>query len=262
MSWFADMVRDGQFYRRVYLQPAFVTCVAVLALAGGGMSLKVQGLGLLKKSPLPLKKSLELLDENGLGRYRVVDRSRIENSEVVKELGTEDYIQWVIEDTEAPVDSPVKRVFLFVTYYGLPDRVPHVPEECWAGGGYQRRSSGRVGLSIDDNGGFRREIVARCLVFGSSRTGPGQAHREFPVLYFFRVNDEYSGSRNGARIALNKSAFQRFSYFCKVEFVFNQCPVGPTKGVAAAACEEFLSVVLPVLEREHWPDLQKARSGG
>jgi hypothetical protein len=256
------MVRDVEFAKRVYLQPAFLTCVAVLALAGGGMSLKTHGLGLLKKSPLPLKKSLELLDENGLGPYRVVDKSRIANNEVVKELGTEDYIQWVIEDTDAPVDSPVRRLFLFVTYYALPDRVPHVPEECWAGGGYQQRSSGRVSLSIDDKAGFRRGIGARCLVFGSSRTGVGQPRHEFPVLYFFRVNNEYAGSRNGARIALNKSAFQRFSCFSKVEFVFNQMAVGPTKGAAVAACEKLLGVVLPVLEREHWPDPQKAGSGG
>ena len=124
MLWFADMVRDVEFAKRVYLQPAFLTCVGVLALAGGGMSLKTHGFGLLKKSPLPLKKSLELLGENGLGPYRVVDKSRIANSEVVKELGTEDYIQWVIEDTDAPVDSPVRRLLLFVTYYALPDRVP------------------------------------------------------------------------------------------------------------------------------------------
>ena len=41
----------------VYTQPAFVICVAVLALAGVGMSVAKRQLGLyLKKEPLPLQR--------------------------------------------------------------------------------------------------------------------------------------------------------------------------------------------------------------
>ena len=49
---------------RVYLQPAFLICVIVLAIAGAGMSITMKHLGIiLDKEPVPLKKSLEMLDE-------------------------------------------------------------------------------------------------------------------------------------------------------------------------------------------------------
>ena len=61
----------------VYLQPAFVICVAVLATAGAGMSVTINKLGLyLKKEPIPLKKSLDLLDEDGLSQYKVEQNNK------------------------------------------------------------------------------------------------------------------------------------------------------------------------------------------
>src|SRR4030042_1968105 len=123
------MMSDTKHYMRVYLQPAFVICVLVLATAGAGMSIAMRNLGIiLKKEPLPLKKSLELLDEADLTPYQVVPpKLRIANQEVLELLGTEDYIQWILEDTEQSPTSPVRRCLLFVTYYPLPDRVPHGP---------------------------------------------------------------------------------------------------------------------------------------
>ena len=78
--------------------------------------------------------------------------------------------------------------------------------------------------------------------------------QQFPVLYLFRVNGEYAGSRDEARMALNKNIFRKHSYFCKVELVFNQSRVAPTKEEAVTAGERILAVLLPVLEQEHWPD--------
>ena len=53
-----------------YFQPAFLICVTILVVAGAGMSITIKSLGLyLKKEPLPLKKSLDLLDEYGLSHY-------------------------------------------------------------------------------------------------------------------------------------------------------------------------------------------------
>ena len=60
-----------------YLKPAFLICVAVLALCGGGMSIAVKRLGgYLKKEPTPLKKSLDRMDENGLGVFKVVRKGK------------------------------------------------------------------------------------------------------------------------------------------------------------------------------------------
>lgn len=243
-----------------YFQPAFVICVAVLALFGAGMSIAQKKLGLaLKKEPLPLKRSLNLLDEAALAPYRVVAKLKIENEEILKSLGTSDYIQWVLEDPCQPAESPVQRVMLFITYYALPDRVPHVPEECYTGGGYQRVATEEVRFHLAE-AGRERDIPGRYLVFDAKSMDLLFTAAQFPVLYFFRVNGQYAGSRDGARMALNRNIFSPYSYFSKVELVFNQSSSAPTKAEAVAAAEKLLGVVLPQLEQYHWPDEQGLRS--
>jgi hypothetical protein len=253
------MMANRKINIRVYAQPAFVICALVLAVGGIGMSMTMRKLGIiLEKEPLPLRKSLDLLDEAALTPYAVVEpKLKIENKEVLKSLGTNDYIQWVLEDTEEPAGSGVKRCLLFITYYQLPDRVPHVPEECWTGGGYQRLGSEGVTLDISGRAGFQARITAKYLVFGPRKTSIWQNRQRIPNLYFFRVNGQYAGSREEARIVLNKNLFGKSSYFCKVEVVFNRSSTVPGKEEVVMASEKLLSVILPVLEREHWPDWER-----
>jgi hypothetical protein len=243
---------------RVYLQPAFLLCVLILVAAGSSMSIAIKSFGVyLKKEPLPIKKSLEFLDECDLAPYRVVlPKLKIENEEVLAALGTEDYIQWIVEDTEASADSAVKMFMLFVTYYQLPDRVPHVPEECYAGGGYQKLASDSITLEVDNKSGFKKVIRGKYLVFGGTKANLWRSSKKFPVLYLFRVNGEYAGSREEARLTLNKNLFHKHSYFSKVEIVFNQSSVEVSKADAIAASEKLLAAILPVLEQEHWPEWQ------
>jgi len=240
--------------KAAYLQPAFLLCVVVLGLAGAGMSVAKKQLGLyLKKEPLPLKKPLGAMDEAKLAPYRVVARHSIENEDILRSLGTEDYIQWVLEDPRVPGDNATRNVLLFVTYYKLPDRVPHVPEECYTGGGYRRIATNGVTFQLGAQDGAR-SIPGRYLLFGASAGNVLQSGGQFPVLYLFRVNGEYAGSRDDARMALNKNIFGKHAYFCKIELVFNQGYVAPAKAAATEASEKLLSVILPILEQEHWPD--------
>jgi len=248
-------MRDFRNDIRVYFQPAFLICVAVLTTAAAGMSIAIKSFGVyLKKEPLPLKKSFDLMDKSDLSFYKVISKHKIENEEVITALGTEDYIQWILEDTEAADNSPAEKFMLFITYYPLPDRVPHVPEECYTGGGFQRLASDSVKLEINNNADFKRELRAKHLVFGSTKADPWRKGDKFPVLYLFKVNGEYAASREEARIALNKNLFRKYSYFCKVELVFNQALIPPDKEQAIEAGEKLLSVILPVLEAKHWPD--------
>ncbi|MBW7989585.1 MAG: hypothetical protein FVQ84_06155 [Planctomycetes bacterium] len=251
-------MRDIRNNIRVYFQPAFLICVAVLTTAGAGMSIAVKGFGVyLKKEPLPLKKSFDFLDESDLASYRVISKIKIENEEIITALGTEDYIQWILEDTEAADNSAAEKFMLFITYYQLPDRVPHVPEECYAGGGFQKLASDSVTLEINNNAGFERKFRGKHLVFGNTKANLWQRGEKFPVLYLFKVNGEYAASREEARIALNKNLFRKFSYFCKIELVFNQTLIPPNKEQAIKAGEKLLAVILPVLETKHWPDWEK-----
>jgi hypothetical protein len=240
--------------RNGYSQPAFLICVGVLAAACAGMSVAQRQLGLhLKKEPLPLKQPLDRLDEAALAPYEVVAKRTIVNPDILHSLGTEDYIQWVLEDPAEPTESPLRRCLLFVAYYRLPDRVPHVPEECYTGGGYRRLYSEAVTFRVGPDDA-RRDVPGRYLVFEGSPCVFSSGAARFPVLYLFRVSAEYAGSRDAARIALNRNIFRRYAYFCKVELVFNQALTVPTQAATIAAGERLLSVVLPVLERDHWPD--------
>ena len=243
---------------KVYFQPAFVICVLVLAVAGGGMSFAMKKLGVVfEKEPLPLKKSLELLDQANLNPYVIISKDEITDADMLKSLGTEDYIQWVIQDREQAIGSPVREYLLFITYYRLPDRVPHVPEECWTGGGYQKLGSDGVTLEIDNHAGFEVKVPAKYLVFGPKKATIWHGDLKIPNLYFFKVNGQYAGSREDARLVLNKNLFGKASYFCKVELVFNRSSVAPSKEDVIRASEKLLAVLLPILEWEHLPDWVK-----
>lgn len=247
------MRREIGSNKRTYFEPAFVISVVLLAAA----AVATNRFGQIEKTPLPLRMPLQQLDEGGLGPYNVLARPLITNEEIVESLGTEDYIQWVLEDTEATDDS-VRRLFLFITYYGKPDRVPHVPEECYTGGGFRQLGSPTAVQFNVENGDFKRTIGGKCLVFGSMNASLMQLGGKFPVLYFFSVNGQYAGSREEARMMLNKSLFQEYAYFSKVEIVFNQATVAPGEEEAVAAATKLLSVIVPRLEQRHWPDWSQA----
>jgi len=233
--------------------PAFLVCAVVLALCGVGLSAVVGGLGAyLKKEPMPLRRPLDQMDESALAPFRVVSRPRIEDTDVLKSLGTTDYIQWVFEDTEADAAQPARLVLAFVTYYGLPDRVPHVPEECYLGVGFQCLATDQAMLSLDVPQG-RTSVVAKYLVFGPTQVGPWGGAGNVPVLYLFRVNGQYAANRDEARIALNRNIWGRHSYFSKVELVFNRDAGTPSKSQVVQTSQRLLGVLLPVLERDHWP---------
>ena len=128
-----------------------------------------------------------------------------------------------------------------------------MPEECYSGGGYHKLASDSVTIEIDNKSGFKKTIRGKYLVFGDTKVNLWRSSKKFPVLYLFRVNGEYAGNREEARVTLNKNLFHKHSYFSKVEIVFNQSSLTISKEDAITASEKLLAVILPVLEQEHWP---------
>ena len=247
--------KKNNFFK-IYFQPAFVLCVITLAAAVVGMPELIKHLGVyFIKLPLPLKSPLDKIDKQLLSPYEVVREYKIDNPKVEEALGTKDYIQWELVDTEAPANSPVRRCSLFITFYtGNPDQVPHVPEECYTGGGAQQL----VSQDLEING-----IPLRKLTFGNKTTNLWSAEVKFDVLYFFKVNGEYAGSRDACRSHLQANLFSKYSYFSKVEWKFYNissvnAAIYPNKDEVIKASEKLLSVLVPVLEKNHWPDWKKA----
>jgi hypothetical protein len=241
-----------------YFEPSFVICVVVLILSCSFMSVAIEGFSsFLRKTPWPLKKSLDLLNEESLKPYKVTSKNKIEDARILRELGTEEYIEWTLEDTSCSSESPVRFCSLFVTYYSMPDRVPHVPDECYVGVGYQRLTGKNIRLNVD-YGGSSNELPSRYVVF-SGADGNHWSSKKFQVFYLFMVNDQYCGNRESARIALDKNIFGSHSYFSKVEWKFFNQGLGlntyPEIDTAIEASEKLLGIILPVLENDHWRSL-------
>ena len=244
------MTRDMRYRLKTYLQPAFVICTVVLALGGVVMS-KFD----VPKEPWPLKKPLDLLAEEDLSPYKVVDKWKIDNKDTLKSLGTEDYIQWVLEDVDAPIGSAVRKIVLFITYYELADRVPHVPEECHIAAGHQLLASEPMEFSIEGITGGEK-VPGRHLFFQRTGTNNWSQGEKFSVFYLFSVNGTYADSRGTARLALNKAFLKKRSYFSKVEWNFAMSSGTKTylsKEEATTAGQKLLSVFLPILESQFWP---------
>ena len=106
-------------------------------------------------------------------------------------------------------------------------------------------------------GVYEREIKTRYLVFADTKTDSSLGGTSFPILYTFNANGKF-GDRDDVRKALNKNLFGKFSYFSKVEWKFYNIASGrttyPNKQEAIAASEKLLTTILPVLEKEHWPN--------
>lgn len=244
---------------KTYFQPAFLICAVVLALSGGIMSAAIGHLRIgLAKKPLPIKKPLDQMRDNAIEPYKIISKRKIENKEILRELGAQDEMEWVLEDSRVPADSPVRRCLLFVTYYDKADVVVHNPDECYTGVGYRTIGGGQtetVKLTNDDG---EYDLRLRYVVFSGSNLKSIFSDISFPVMYLFNVNNEYTISRTETRYVLGKNIVGKYSYYSKVEWKFFNRVFGrtvyPQKDEAIQASEKLLSVLLPVLEKEHWPD--------
>lgn len=261
------MAERGNNFRKLF-EPSFLICVLVLGTAGAGKKAILEWSGAqLTKKPVPIKKSLDLMDTELLHGYAVVEKIKIKHKEILEELGTREYIQLVLEDTEADSSSATRFCNLFITYYGEPGVVPHVPEECYVGGGNQQLSRESITLSLDpDSDGIIMEKIGeklkvRHLVFVSKSSSIWRNDFKFDRLYVFKVNNSYANDRTGVRELLGRNLFGKYSFFSKIEWGFYGNRQGRTiRGNSeelARASEKLLSRILPILEKEHWPDWEE-----
>ncbi|MBC8481527.1 MAG: hypothetical protein H8D47_02550 [Planctomycetes bacterium] len=252
---------DSKKIRKEYFEPAFLICVIVLGVACFAMPRIIGGLGVyLEKEPLAISKSLELLAGEKLGGYDIDFKEKIGNKAIVESLGTEEYIQWTLVDTDVEADSPVRYCTLFITYYDSPDRVPHVPEECYTGGGYQKIASEGFSVKYSEEEPSLT-IPVRRVVFDSTKKSLWQNDTKFSVMYFFNVNGVYCNSREDARFVINRNVLSKQLFFSKVEWkFFGKDRFGgfayPKKEDIEAASEKLLKAFVCKLENEHWPQIE------
>ncbi|MEN8128297.1 MAG: hypothetical protein ABFR90_10920 [Planctomycetota bacterium] len=244
-----------------FLKPAFIVCAAILLSAAIAKETVIRALGVqMVKQPIALQHPLDEMNAAALAPFELKDRKRIQNRDVLDSLGTEEYLQWMLEDSEADPDSPMRHCSLFITYYtGNPDMVPHVPDECYVGGGNTRQGGGVVTVNIPRDDG-EQKLDFQYVAF---RSIDRRTMREdnFSVQYFFHANGKYSGSRTDTRLILGSNWFSKYSYFCKVEWKFYGIGsfglIYPDKEQTLAASKKLMEKLLPELEKNHWPDWEK-----
>ncbi|MCD6392594.1 MAG: hypothetical protein J7M40_03715, partial [Planctomycetes bacterium] len=102
----------------------------------------------------------------------------------------------------------------------------------------------------------------RYLAFSRKGTNVWMSDLKFGIMYFFKANGEFASSRTGTRAIMGKNLLGVYSYFSKVEWKFYGVRAGGmiygSKADVLGASEKLISVILPLLETEHWPDWEKA----
>lgn len=251
--------------RRTRASLRYWVCLCVLVLAAGGLKTAASWFGwVIRKEAVPLKRPLQQLDVRALGPRYELNTERMRRLEPMSEemeesLGTKEYAQLFITDTQKGADDPTRVALLFVTYYtGRPDMVPHVPDECYLAGGYDKKSEATRSVPVPDCGAPNDEVPLRVLEFEGRQTAQriGMGGDTVTVLYFFHVNGGYATTRNGVRASM-LNPWQRYAYYAKIELTFtSEAAVRAGRDASVAATGPLLTRVLPVLLKNHF-DLDK-----
>lgn len=203
------------------------------------------------KEALPLRLPLAMLDEDSLGPYRLRQRNTLD-SVVVEALGTDQYMNWTLEDTDLSPNDPLRNVILFVTYYtGGSNLVPHTPDVCYLGAGYspgQPHENKLIDIrSLQSN---VSQIPIRVCTFIKTAIFN---NKPVTVIYTFMCNGKFVNTRTAVRLLINDLT-DTYAYFCKVEVSFPRAD----RAQSIEGAKKIFESVLPVFIENHWPDFEAA----
>ncbi len=233
----------------------FLACTILLAVFAAGFQILTRGYT-FKPEAVPLKKPLNQLSQQRLGQYKLIKPMEIQ-PDILNTLGTDQYVQWIMQDLDQPDGRPGRPISLFVTYYtGLPDQVPHVPEACYVGGGHEVVAQTTDEITVPSPG--EQIVVPLQIVEFRKESFVGRGSRI--VVYTFHANGKFRQDRTAVRLAIG-SLTDRFAYFSKIEVGMELEPERFPKDKAVEAIKRFLRVAIPVLLEDHWPDWDAVTKG-
>lgn len=240
---------------RAFRSGWFVACLGLLVAFAATFQLMAYVFDWqARKLPVPLRRPLDGLDQNRLVGYKFLHNYMIK-PEILEKLGTKEYIQWVFQDVSAQATKgPADYVSLFVTYYtGQPDQVPHVPEECYSGGGYeiQREDILEIPVTVQ---GKAVQVPFKVLTMDAR----SDLREKRTVIYTFHANGQFCADRNAVRTVVADPA-EKYAYFSKLELTFGVNDALPTREASIESGRRFIQQVVPLLLDEHWPDWQQVK---
>lgn len=125
-------------------------------------------------------------------RWSALGSDRVESPDVVKVLGTSNYLTRLYAREEGQAEAPRVVLDLHCAYYtGMIDTVPHVPERCFVGGGLQQADFAQVhDVPLDASAWRRDESV------------PPELAGEGGAIYTLRLPYHERSSAPGQRVRL------------------------------------------------------------
>lgn len=120
--------------------PVFVLPVVVMACSAVAVPLTVRYMGIhLKKLAIeaPDSRTLQSIAPETENWTRL-GKDLVESAEMVDELGTSNYLTRVYIQKNAPAGKRPAALSVHMAYYtGMIDTIPHIPERCLVGGGWE-----------------------------------------------------------------------------------------------------------------------------
>ncbi len=222
--------------------------LAVLVLGASATLLQVaKSKNLLRiiKAPLPVRKPLDQLDRRNLLPFEVINAETF-SEEIVEELGTNQYISWVVKTLD-PKSGDYRGGTVSVTYYtGVVDQVPHVPEECMTQG------IGAFTLDSDDSAQMQLSRLGQTIPIRKQvYLAPRRLNSRTYVYYTFSVNGEFLANRTAVRRRM-ASISDTHLYYSKVEVGFKAHVEMDTADIDERA-RDLLDRVITELVAAHWP---------
>jgi len=203
--------------------------------------------------PVPIRKHLSELQADLLkatpgwtGRHEVLPK------EVEATLGADEYLNLALT-------SPDKNwvVTIFVTYNAnAMTKVPHVPWVCMTQSGFRLVSKREEDVLLPEMPG--RELRLNVMLFDP---GEGLGRAQALMFQYFNVGGVYTYNREWTRVlATSGSIGQRGSYLSQTQVAVRFMPGGAEDPTAKGSEPyqlglKFLSVVVPRLEKEYYPNL-------
>ena len=174
-------------------------------------------------------------------------------------LGADEYLNLTLVSPESPY-----HVLVFVAYNAnAMTNIPHVPWVCMTQAGYRIEARSEESLPHPTKPGS--ELKTNVILF---RPGQGMPPTGALMFQYFNIGGTYAVGRAGARILATTGAIGRKgSYFSQTQVsVF--VPWGEAEGATDRSSQpyvlgrKFLNALIPLLEKEYYPDLERSEGGG
>ncbi|MCC5786811.1 MAG: hypothetical protein JJU33_08940 [Phycisphaerales bacterium] len=182
---------------RAVTHPGVLAPLVILVVAAASMRWTISALGVhLQKLPLEVRRPLAEMPTRSPSWESLVGNTIIESPDVVRQLGTENYVTRRVRKIGA--SEPTVMDFHAAYYTGMIDTVPHVPERCFVGGGLQQGSSTRtvpIELDLSEHSSFWLESQSSSLLGDRStpeRYRPIRREDGTSDVYWIRRSNEHA----------------------------------------------------------------------